>query len=149
VPDIRKVALEALGRDSAAFVGRLPLLARSLEDENSEVRLALVDMLGLHDEPEAHDLLVRTLKDGDDWVRIRAIDIFSRRRAAKAVPDLVGMLEDSHLLVTLKIIEALGYIGGKASFGTLLGLMGHETDEVQQAAAEAIARIRENQDGAV
>jgi HEAT repeat protein len=149
LPDIRKIALESLGRDPVSFVERLPLLARRLEDENSEVRLAVVDMLGLHDEREVYPLLVRTLEDQDDWVRIRAIDIFGRRHMAQAVPLLVGMLEAGNLLVTLKIVEALGYIGGKVSFRTLLGLMAHEAPEVQQAAAEAIARIREEQYGAV
>jgi HEAT repeat protein len=144
VPDIRKIALEALAQNQDQLFERLPLLSRRLDDESREVRLAFVDVLGnCPAEGPATELLLRALDDRDDWVRIRAIEAFGRRRMALAVPRLVEMLENSHLMVTLKIIEALGIIGDNVAFRTLLGQMGHEELEVQQAAAEAIARIRE------
>ena len=145
VPDIRKIALEAIAADAAQLIARLPLLSRRLDDENREVRLALVEVLGNCQENAATELLLRALDDRDDWVRIRAIEAFGRRRMSTAVPRLVQMLEDANLMVTLKIIEALGVIGDNVSFRTLLGQMGHDDPEVQQAAAEAIARIREEQ----
>ncbi len=145
VPDIRKVALEALAEDRIAFMERLPLLAPRLSDENREVRLAFVEVLGNCTENAATELLFQALDDPDDWVRIRAIEALARRRMVSAVPHLVKMLETSGLMVMLKIIEALGAIGDNVAFRTLLGVMGHEEPEVQQAAAEAIARIREEQ----
>lgn len=145
VPDIRKIALEALAEDPEKIAERLPLLARRLDDENREVRLAFIDVLGRCAESDAVPLLLRALEDRDDWVRIRAVEVFGRRRMTTAVPHLVQMLEHSNLMVVLKIIEALGSIGDNVSFRTLLSQMGHDEPEVQQAAAEAIARIREEQ----
>ena len=51
-------------------------------------------------------------------------------------------MEHSNLLVQLKIAEALGQIGGDMAFQALLGFMSYESPEVQAAAAEAIDRIR-------
>ena len=145
VPDIRKVALEALAEDRSEFSKRLPMLAARVHDENREVRLAFMDVLGNCSDNAATELLSQALDDPDDWVRIRAIEALSRRRMVSVVPHLVRMLETSEIMVTLKIIEALGAIGDNVAFRTLLGVMGHEDPEVQQAAAEAIARIREEQ----
>jgi HEAT repeat protein len=146
-PDIRKIALEALAKDRDQLLDRLPLLSRRLGDENREVRLAFIDVLVNCPLDKVTDLLFHALDDQDDWVRIRVVDAFARWRLAAAVPRLVQMLEHSNLMVTLKIIEALGAIGDTVSFRTLLGQMGHDEPEVQQAAAEAIARIREEQGG--
>jgi HEAT repeat protein len=147
VPDVRKVALEALAQDPERLLERLPFLSSRLDDENCEVRRALVDVLDKCPAEQATELLLRALNDQDDWVRIRAIGALGQRRLAAAVPHLVEMLEHSHIMVTLKIIEALGAIGDNVSFQTLLGQMEHEDPEVQHAAATAIARIREEQGG--
>lgn len=145
VPDIRKVALEAIGSLCAEQPGMFELLMPRLSDENREVRLALVELAGQIVTPESTDLLVEALSDSDNWVRIRAMESLGRRRVAKVLPLLVQMLEDNELLVTLKIIEALGAIGGKTAFRSLLALTGHEDPDVQRAVAEAIAHIREEQ----
>ena len=145
VPDIRKIALEALAEDRSRFMDRLPLLEGRLNDENREVRQAFVEVLGTCLDPRATELLFQALDDPDNWVRIRVIEALASRRMVSAVPHLVRMLETSELMVTLKIIEALGAIGDNVAFRTLLGVMGHDEPEVQQAAAEAIARIREEQ----
>ena len=145
VPDIRKVALEAIGGLCGEDPKRFELLAPRLSDESREVRLGLVELAGEVVTPESTDLLAKALDDSDDWVRIRAVESLGRRRVAKVLPELVHMLEDGELLVTLKIIEALGAIGGKTAFRALLSLTGHEDPDVQRAVAEAIAHIREEQ----
>jgi len=147
VPDIRKIAMEALAKDRDRLPERLPLLSRRLDDENREVRLAVIDVLVSCPPGTVTDILFHALNDPDDWVRIRIVEAFGRWRLTEAVPRLVEMLEHSNLMVTLKIVESLGAIGDNVCFRTLLGQMEHDEPEVQQAAAEAIAHIREEQGG--
>ncbi len=145
IPDIRKVSLEAIGGLCEEEPEKLGLLSSRLSDENRDVRLALMDLLGQIVTPESTALLIQALNDSDNWVRIRAVESLGRRRASEVLPQLVEMLDKDDLLVTLKVIEALGAIGGKAAFRALLALTGHEDPDVQQAVVEAIEHIREEQ----
>lgn len=145
LPDIRKVALEAVGEAIVEHPEFLPMVIPRMYDENREVRLALVGLLGQVEGDEATQYLTRTLCDDDAWVRIRAIESLGARRTAEVVPQLVQMLDDSELLVMLKIIEALGNIGGTVAFRSLLALTSHESPDVQEAVSDAIARIRQEQ----
>lgn len=142
IPDIRKVALEAIGELCGESPDMWALLSPRLADENRDVRLAMVAILGRASSPKADALLQGALDDEDDWVRIRAVESLGQRRQPAVVPRLVQMLEDSELLVMLKLIEALGNIGGNVAFRAVLGLTSHSDPDVQQAAADAIARIR-------
>ena len=49
-------------------------------------------------------------------------------------------------MVVLRIIEALGRIGGNVAFGVLLGMTDHEDPENQHAAADAVAAIQAEQE---
>lgn len=142
IPDIRKVALEAIGELCQASPELWEQLMPRLTDENRDVRLAVVAILGRTDSPKTVMLLQQALDDEDDWVRIRAVEALGQRRLPTVVPRLVQMLDGSDLLVMLKLIEALGAIGGNIAFRAVLGLTSHEDPDVQQAAADAISRIR-------
>lgn len=145
VPDIRKVALEAIGSLCNAKPELLSLLAPRLSDESQDVRLALVSLAGQLDTSLSTDLLLQALADEDNWVRIRAVESLGERRAEKALPLLIPMLEGNDLLVVLKIIEALGALGGQVAFRALLALTGRDDPDVQRAVSEAIAHLREEQ----
>lgn len=145
VPDIRKVALEAIGSLCDAKPELLSLLAPRLSDESQDVRLALVSLAGQLNTPLSTDLLMQALADEDNWVRIRAVESLGERRAENALPLLIQMLEGNDLLVVLKIIEALGALGGQIAFRALLALTGRDDPDVQRAVSEAIAHIREEQ----
>ena len=67
-------------------------------------------------------------------------------KIAEAVPTLAQMLENASPMVTFKIIEALGMIGGNVAFTVLLGMMDNEDQEIQHAAAEAVAAIQAEQE---
>ncbi len=142
IPDIRKVAVEAIagicGGDPdcrACIVGRL-------SDENSDVRLAVVEILGNLEGGAAAEQLLRALDDEDDWVRIRAMEALARRREYKAVEQLVPLLQSDNKLVVLKAVEALGEIGGQAAFRALLEVTNMDDPEIMAAAEDAVARIQ-------
>ena len=141
VPDIRKVAVEAfaLCREPKRWV---PRVVPRLDDENREVRLAVVELMGRCEHDDVLPYLMQALRDEDDWVRVRAVEALGGRGACECVPTLVSMIDDPSKLVALKAVEALGNIGGAAAFNALLNVVDREDAELQSAAEEAIAKIQ-------
>lgn len=145
VPDVRKVALEAVANVCPFTSARLELVVPRLHDENREVRLALIELLGNCGEGNVFPYLIQALDDPDDWVRVRAIEALGSLKDADAVPQLVALTDNAGHLVLLKVVEALGAIGGNVAFRALLHLMESDDPEVQQAAESAAARIHDEQ----
>lgn len=145
-PAIRRVAVEAfvnLGSKSERY---LPRLLTRLFDEDKDVRLALVDLLGQIGTPSVIPHLLTALRDENEWVRIRAIEALGVNRVVDAVPALSNMLDTAPPLIALRIIEAMGRIGGNIAFGILLSLTDNDDPEIQAAAAEAVAAIQSIQE---
>lgn len=145
VPDIRKIALESLFQGCSAEFDRLSLVVPRLHDENREVRLALVDLIGGCASEDVESHLIEALQDSDDWVVVRAVEALGKRASKAGVSRLIELLESESPLVRLKAAEALGEIGGKMAFRALLALLDHEDPELQQAAQEAAEKIRQNE----
>lgn len=146
VPDIRKVAVEALAEVCTDSCGWAPHLKPMLRDENKDVRLAVIEVMGNHCEEEFVGHLIEALGDEDDWVRIRAVDALGAKAISDAVPRLVELLESPNRFVAMKSVEALGNIGGTAAFRALLAASDSDDYELVQAAEDAIARIRESEE---
>jgi len=143
VPDIRKVALEAVASLCGPGGEGLELLVSRLSDESREVRLSVVEQLGLCSLSLGTPYLIQALDDQDDWVRIRAMESLGASMAAEAVPKLVELLDSPNKLVALKVIETLGEIGGKSAFRSLLEVLGTDDPELTEAAEAAISKIQE------
>lgn len=147
LPDIRKVALEALADIEDPALDVSALIASKLNDENKEVRLAAVELLGRLRTEESASYIVQALDDDDDWVRIRAIEALGDMGSEEVVPLLVRFLEEPYnKLVILKTIDALSRIGGNMAFKSLLEILSSEDPDLQLAAEEAIAQLNEQQD---
>lgn len=145
-PGVRRVAVEAFLNLGAAAERYLPRLMPRLFDEDKDVRLALVDLMGQIGTSAVMPHLITALRDENEWVRIRAIEALGVNRNFEAVPTLADMLEEATPMITLRIIEALGRIGGNVAFGVLLGMTDHEDPEIQHAAADAVAAIQAEQE---
>ena len=144
--NVRQMAVEAflnLGVEAERY---LPRLLPRMYDENKNVRVALVNLLGQIGTPTVVPRLLTALHDENDWVRIRAVEALGANRVAEAVPTLAGMLENASPMLTFKIIEVLVKIGGNVAFSVLLEMMDHEDPEIQHAAAEAVATIQAEQE---
>ncbi len=142
VPDIRKIAVKALtGADDCPDFD-LSLVFPRLSDENRDVRLAVVELLGecLNEASISH--LFTALDDGDDWVRIRAVEALAQGEVVSASSRLVPLLSDPNKLVALKVIEALGSLGGQTAFRSLLDVASSDDLELQAAAEEALEHIK-------
>lgn len=146
VPDIRKVAVEALASACDVSDEWRPLVLARLNDESKDVRLTVIDVMGQCFNEEFVPHLVGALGDEDDWVRIRAIDALGEHGAEAAIPQLIEMLEDRNRFVTMKVIEALGNIGGTSAFRALLDLANSDDYELVTAAETAISMIQDSQE---
>ncbi|MCM0756153.1 HEAT repeat domain-containing protein [Desulfovibrio aminophilus] len=143
VPDIRKVALEAIAGMCWESDAWLPLLEGRLKDESREVRLTAIDLMGRCYRPEVIPYLLGALDDEDDWVKVRALDALGFHKEREAVPSIVPLLVNPNRLVVLKAVEALGSIGGTSAFRALLDVSTSEEPELQQAVETSIAKIQE------
>ena len=141
-PNVRQLAVEGFGISSAPLGQYLSDLLPRLYDESRDVRVALVELLGKSGSAEAVPHLVTALADGDEWVRIRAAEALGALKNEDAAPQLVQLLEHASPMLTFKIVDVLGEIGGNVAFKALLGMMDHENPEIQQAATEAISKIK-------
>ncbi len=140
-PDVRKVAVEAFGRDCPLADEYLPLVEEKLGDENREVRMAVFDTLGICSNERFTACLLVGLDDSDPWVRVRCAERLGENKVAQAVEPLVHMLHDENHLIVLKAIEALGKIGGESAFRALLPVLEHRDRDLQTAAEEAVNEI--------
>ncbi len=148
VPDVRKVALEALGEIGGGSPATVRLIESRLADECRDVRVAAVELLGEIGGEDAIRCLLHALVDGDDWVRIRAVESLEAfPESGEVIPRLVSLLEDENTLVVLKAVEVLGRVGGEAAFNALLRLLDQGEPEIQAAAEEALAVLRTSQGG--
>lgn len=143
VPDVRKVALEALAGTCPITPAHLELVVPLIHDPVREVRLALVDLFGACPEEPVVGYLLQALDDEDDWVRVRAVEALGRLGRKDIVEPLLEHADGAGNLVLLKTIEALGAIGGNMAFRALLALMEHDDPEIQQAAEDAVVRMGE------
>lgn len=145
-PAIRRVAVEAFLNMGGAAERYLPRLLPRLFDEDKDVRLALVDLLGQIGTSTVMPHLITALRDENEWVRIRAIEALGVNRHFEAVNTLASMLEDASPMIAFRIIEALGRIGGNVAFSVLLSLTDNDDPEIQHAAADAVAAIQAEQE---
>lgn len=145
-PAIRRVAVEAFVNMGGAAERYLPRLLPRLFDEDKDVRLALVDLLGQIGTSAVMPHLITALRDENEWVRIRAIEALGMTRNMEAVPTLANMLDNASPMVAFRIIETLGRIGGNVAFSVLLSLTDNEDPEIQHAAADAVSAIQAEQE---
>ncbi|WP_297671496.1 HEAT repeat domain-containing protein [uncultured Desulfovibrio sp.] len=145
-PRTRQVAVDAFQNLGPQAEEYLPRLLPRLNDENKDVRLAVVELLGQMDSPAVLPHILEALHDENEWVRIRAVEALGTHKVTDAVPQLAELFEGASPMVAQKIIEALGNIGGNVAFSVLLGMMDHEDPDIQHAAADAVAAIQAEQE---
>ncbi|MDR2503451.1 MAG: HEAT repeat domain-containing protein [Deltaproteobacteria bacterium] len=143
-PEVRRMAVESLGNGGRDLtVERMSYLAPCLNDEDKDVRLAVIDVLGMCPDNMDEKYLLRGLDDPDPWIRARCVESLGKKHDALMGDKLLRMLQDKHILVVLKTIEALVECGNRAVLKHLLPLMEHPEEDVQRAAVEAVEKIRQ------
>ena len=143
-PMVRKSAVDAIGRLRPLSPARLAILEGAMQDDNREVRMSVVDILGTCPAEHIEDILVAGLNDPAPWVQVRCVNHLGNRKSPKAIGPLVGMLQNENSLVVLGAINALQNIGGDIALEALSALVDHEDPEIREAAEQAVEAIRNN-----
>lgn len=142
-PEVRKVAVKALGSTCSLSNEHFALIQQKMTDENREVRLAAIEALAGCPLISLEACLIQGLDDSDPWVRVRCIEKLGEQRELHTVPRLILLLHDPDNLVVIKTIDALGRIGGETAFRALMEFLNHPDQDLQVAAEEAIEAIRQ------
>ena len=143
-PIVRKAAVDAIGRVRPLSPDRLALLEGAMQDENREVRMTAVDILGTSSAPHIDAILIEGLNDPAPWVQVRCVNHLGTRKSPEATEPLVRMLQNENSLVVLGAIGALHNIGGAIALEALTALLDNQDPEIREAAEQAVDAIRNN-----
>jgi len=142
IPNVRQLAMEGIASLCYEDGESLEVLLPLLEDENRDVRLTLVELIGECNRPESVPYLVRAMEDGNDWVRLRAVEALGERKERSVVSKIIQRLSDESTMVRLKAIDTLGELGGEEAFRALLQLLEGSDEETQEMAERALDKIQ-------
>ncbi len=140
---VRQIAVEAFTQPNVSLHEHIDTLLAKLNDESPEVRTSVIDVLGAFDDSIATPHLLSALNDSNEWVCIRAMEALSELQLDEdLVITLLARVKNSSPMITIKTIEILAKIGGETAFKALIDMMQSDIVEIQQAATEAITKIK-------
>lgn len=143
-PGARAGALEGLGLHGGAAV--IPVLGRAASSQDPAVRAAALRGLGVSKEPEGLSYLLAALTaDPEPSVRVeadRAVRSLGGDRAREALRGIaLDRRRDAE--TRSRAVEGLGLLGAASSLADLRALLGDAEDSVADAAAFALAWVRD------
>ncbi len=128
----------------------VPTLSNHLSHEAAEIRLAVVEALGLIESPGALLELVKAVDDGDSDVRMAAIKVFTRTHNLGALDKITQAvtgreLRQAHLAEKMAFFEAFGILAGEEGIAELKplllgsGFLGRKTVDAETRACVTVA----------
>ena len=135
----RNSATEALIRIGPPAVD--PIVERLRAEEDIDVRLSLVNLLGDLRSPEGFDILLDLLeRDRDVNVASSIVSSLGKYRDAAALPHLMRVLrEREDLWLKFHVIEAVGEIGDRSALPAILPLYSEKS--LRKPVLEAVGKI--------
>jgi HEAT repeat protein len=135
----RNSATEALIRIGDAAIG--PIVERLRQEQDIDVRLSLVNLIGDLRSDEGFTTLLAML-DGEDDVNVASsiVSSLGKYRDATALPHLIRILgERQDLWLKFHVVEALGEIGDRSALPAVLPLYGEKS--LRKPVLEAVGKI--------
>ena len=139
--NVRRTAVEILGRLGEEDVKVVPALLNCLQDADHTVRRDAIEALGQLRSTEAVPALIELLESTEWELRWAATEAIGRIGASEAVDHLLPLLQDSDGYVCRAAVEALGHSGDSRTIPHLLQAMNSQKPFVQQAAAKALGQV--------
>lgn len=139
--DAKRQAADLLGqsRDPAA----IPHLMKALGDPNADVRLTVIESLGMLRAREAVGKLSDILsKDTDPRLRHSAAISLAYIGDPAAGPALTGALKDAHPGVRYAAVQAIGAVKYAAAEDTLIKLLQDSDGNMRRSAVSALGELR-------
>jgi HEAT repeat protein len=135
----RNSATEALIRIGDAAIA--PIVERLRREEDIDVRLSLVNLIGDLRSRDGFDILLEML-DGENDVNVASsiVSSLGKYRDASALPHLMRVLRTREdLWLKFHVVEALGEIGDRAALPSILPL--YTEKSLRKPVLEAIGKI--------
>ncbi len=138
---VRQCAADALRDADPQY--RLDAILCAARDRSELVRIAAIEALASHHEPEATALLVSMLNDGSEKcdVRVAAADALGHAKEPDSTPALVAALGDHDKSLRLSAVRALGRIADVSTEDAMLGVFASEDADLYREAALALVPI--------
>jgi HEAT repeat protein len=134
----RNSATEALVRIAEPAIN--PIVERLRSEQDIDVRLSLVNLLGDLRSRSGFDILISLLAtESDINVASSIISSLGKYRDAVALPHLMRALRSEDLWLKFHVVEALGEIGDRAALPSVLPLYGEKS--LRKPVLEAIGKI--------
>jgi HEAT repeat protein len=134
----RNSSTEALVRVGAPAIP--PIVERLRAEDDVDVRLSLVNLLGDLRNADGFDILVQLLEtESDINVASSIVSSLGKYRDAAALPTLLRVLQREDLWLKFHAIEALGEIGDRAALPAILPLYAEKS--LRKPVLEAIGKI--------
>lgn len=135
----RNSATEALIRIGEASIA--PIVARLRREEDIDVRLSLVNLIGDLRSREGFDILLEMLDgEGDVNVASSIVSSLGKYRDAAALPHLMRVLRTREdLWLKFHVVEALGEIGDRTALPSILPLYSEKS--LRKPVLESIGKI--------
>ena len=134
-PDEVAKALVKIGKDAVE-----PLIAR-LDDEDSDVRSAVAEALGILRDVRAVEPLIARLNDENDYVRVSVVRALGILRDLRAVEPLIARLNDKGGFAQYEIIDTLGKLGYKQAVEPLIAYLDDEDNFVRRIIAHSLGML--------
>lgn len=135
----RNSSTEALVRIGAAAIE--PIVSRLRQEQDIDVRLSLVNLIGDLRSHEGFEMLLELLqRETDVNVASSIVSSLGKYRDAAALPPLMRVLgEREDLWLKFHVIEALGEIGDRAALPAILPLYAEKS--LRKPVLEAVGKI--------
>lgn len=135
----RNSSTEALVRIGAPAIE--PIVSRLRQEQDVDVRLSLVNLIGDLRSPEGFQMLLELLRrETDVNVASSIVSSLGKYRDAAALPSLMRVLgEREDLWLKFHVIEALGEIGDRAALPAILPLYAEKS--LRKPVLEAVGKI--------
>src|SRR5205085_11390941 len=134
----RNSATEALIRIGEPAIE--PIVARLQHEDDVDVRLSLVNLLGDLRNQHSYDVLVSLLATEPDInVASSIVSSLGKYRDASALPHLMRVLQRDDLWLKFHVVEALGEIGDRSALPAILPLYNEKS--ARKPVLEAVGKI--------
>ncbi|OVE85007.1 HEAT repeat domain-containing protein [Natronolimnobius baerhuensis] len=127
--------------DNIAEWKKAKLLARGLDADRPELRMAAATGLGRIGEDNVLKALVERLSDPDPRVRKRVARALGRIESPESVPALSQRLHEDQYDVRIEIAYALADIGTNNALRELIDVANDEDETVRRIAVDALGRL--------
>jgi len=132
-------AIESLGR-----LGELAItvIITGLCDEDKNVRMRAVSVLGKIKSEKSVEALIKALSDENKGVHANAAGALGKIKSERAVQALITELSDENKGVRMKAVGALGKIKSEKAVQALINVLSDENKDVCMKAVDVLGKIK-------